>query len=320
MSFDLVYQKIVEYQTIIIFGHKRPDGDCYGSQNGLMDIIKSTFPMKSVFVVGERVDYLSFIGRMDQIEDEIFENALGIVVDTATRDRISDSRYKLCKELIKIDHHIILDNYGDINVVEELIPATCLLITKFLLSNPSLKISSVGASALYTGTITDTSNFRYRGVNDETFKLAGALLNYGVDVEMIDQNLSVQSLRTLRLKSYVYRSFKVTKHGFAYAVINRIVIKYYNVGYDEAASLVNLLANIKECPVWALIIKYPKDIRVRIRSNGPNINKLAEKYDGGGHHKSAGASLKSWSKMRPFVKDADALVKEYKESQDTFVK
>ena len=320
MSFDLVYQKIKDYQTIIIFGHKRPDGDCYGSQNGLKDIIKSTFPMKSVFVVGEKVDNLSFIGQMDQIEDDIFPQALAIVVDTATRDRISDSRYKLCKEIIKIDHHIILDNYGDINVVEELIPATCLLITKFLLSNETLKISLNGATALYTGTITDTGNFRYRGVNAETFHLAGVLLNYGVDTEWIDQNLSVQSLRSLRLKSYVYRSFKVTKNGLAYAVINRMIIKYYNVGYDEAASLVNLLANIKECPVWALIIRYPKDIRVRIRSNGPNINKLAEKYDGGGHHKAAGASLKSWSKMRPFVKDADALVKEYKESQDTFIK
>ena len=320
MSFDLVYQKLKDYQTIIIFGHKRPDGDCYGSQNGLKDIIKSTFPMKSVFVVGEKVDNLSFIGQMDQIEDDIFPQALAIVVDTATRDRISDSRYKLCKEIIKIDHHIILDNYGDINVVEELIPATCLLITKFLLSNETLKISLNGATALYTGTITDTGNFRYRGVNAETFHLAGVLLNYGVDTEWIDQNLSVQSLRSLRLKSYVYRSFKVTKNGFAYAVINRMIIKYYNVGYDEAASLVNLLANIKECPVWALIIRYPKDIRVRIRSNGPNINKLAEKYDGGGHHKAAGASLKSWSKMRPFVKDADALVKEYKESQDTFIK
>ena len=124
MSFDLVYQKIKDYQTIIIFGYKRPDGDCYGSQNGLKDIIKSTFPMKSVFVVGEKVDNLSFIGQMDQIEDDIFPQALAIVVDTATRDRISDSRYKLCKEIIKIDHHIILDNYGDVNVVEVLIPAT----------------------------------------------------------------------------------------------------------------------------------------------------------------------------------------------------
>ncbi len=320
MSFDVLYQKIVEYQTIIIFGHKRPDGDCYGSQNGLMDIIKSTFPMKRVFVVGEKVEYLSFIGQMDDIDDDLFDGALGIVCDTATRDRISDPRYKICKELIKIDHHIILDNYGDINIVEELIPATSLLITKFLMSNKKLKISLTGATALYTGTVTDTSNFRYRGVNQETFKLAGHLLTYGVDVELIDHNLSMQSLRAIRLKSYVYRSFKVTKNGFAYAVISRFVIRFFNVGYDEAASLVSLLANIKECPTWALIIRYPNDIRVRIRSNGPNVNKLAEKYDGGGHHKAAGATLKSWRQIKHFVKDADNLVKEYKESQDAPLK
>ncbi len=315
MSFSVIYQKIQAYSTIILFGHKRPDGDCYGSQFGLKDIIKTTFSDKSVFVVGEKVNYLSFIGQLDEIDDVVFKDALGIVLDTATRDRISDSRYKLCKEIIKIDHHIVLDNYGTINVVEELIPATSLLLTKFLLSNENLKISIVGATALYTGTVTDTGNFRYRGVDEETMQLAGKLLSYGVNIEHIDQLLSVQSLRAVRLKSYVYRTFKVTKNGFAYAVINRFIIKYFNVGYDEAASLVNLLANIQECPVWALIIKYPKDIRVRIRSNGPNIHTLAEKYDGGGHHKAAGATLKSHSKIRQFVKDADALVKEYKEKQ-----
>lgn len=316
MSFDLILQKIEEYSTIIIFGHKRPDGDCYGSQNGLKDIIKNTFNNKSVFVVGQHVEFLSFVGKMDQIEDELFNNALGIVCDTSTRDRISDQRYKLCKEIIKIDHHIILDNYGDINYVEELTPATSLIITKFLFSNPMLKISINGATALYTGIVTDTSNFRYRGVNYDTFALAGKLVSLGVDVEYVDQNLSVESLRTARLKSYVYRSFKVTKDGFAYAIINKFTIKYYNVGYDEAASLVNLLANIKECPAWALIVHYPKEIRIRIRSNGPNINLLAEKYDGGGHHKAAGATLKSWSKLRQFVKDANQVVKEYKEQQD----
>lgn len=240
MSFDLILKKIEAYQTIIIFGHKRPDGDCYGSQNGLKDIIKSTFNGKSVFVVGPHVEFLSFVGKMDQISDDsLFENALGIVLDTSTRDRISDQRYKLCKELIKIDHHIILDNYGDINYVEELIPATCLIITKLLLSNERLKISLNGATALYTGIVTDTGNFRYRGINFETFHLAGKLIEMGVDAEYVDQNLSVESLRTARLKSYVYRSFKVTKNGFAYAVINKFIIKYYNVGYDEAASLVS---------------------------------------------------------------------------------
>lgn len=316
MEFDLLYQKIKEYDKIIIFGHKRPDGDCYGSLNGLKDIIKSTFPKKVVYCVTDHVEYLAFLGKMDIIEDQEFEGALAIVCDTSTRERIGDQRYKLCKEIIKIDHHIILDNYGAINIVDENIAATSLLITRFLLSNKELKISLTGATALFTGTVTDTSNFRQRGVNLETFYLAGTLLEYGVDVEAIDKNLSAESLRTIKLKSYIYRSLKVTKNGFVYAKIRKGIIKYYNVTFDEAAGLVNLLGNIKECPVWALFIEYPKEIRVRLRSNGPDINEIAEKYGGGGHQKAAGASVKNWLKTKSIIKDADALVKEYKDQSD----
>ena len=92
------------------------------------------------------------------------------------------------------------------------------------------------------------------------------------------------------------------------------MIRRYNVSYDEAASLVNLLSNIKECPVWVLFIGYPKEIRIRVRSNGPDINMLAEAYGGGGHQKAAGASVKSWLKTISFIKDANMLVKCYKDN------
>ena len=72
--------------------------------------------------------------------------------------------------------------------------------------------------------------------------------------------------------------------------------------------------NIKECPVWILFIGYPKEVRVRIRSNGPDINMLAEAYGGGGHQKAAGASVSSWSKIGALIKEADNLVKCYKEN------
>ena len=46
MGLEIILNKIKEYKTIIIHGHLRPDGDCYGSQFGLKDIIKSSFPEK----------------------------------------------------------------------------------------------------------------------------------------------------------------------------------------------------------------------------------------------------------------------------------
>src|SRR3989339_782284 len=101
-NMERILNKIKEYDVIIIHGHKRPDGDCYGAQFGLKNIIESSFPSKKVYVVGETSDFVDFIGKMNNITDDAYDNALSIVVDTAVEDRISDSRYKLGKELIKI--------------------------------------------------------------------------------------------------------------------------------------------------------------------------------------------------------------------------
>ena len=106
---------------------------------------------------------------------------------------------------------------------------------------------------------------------------------------------------------------KVTKEGVLYASLPRYIIRFYNISYDEAASFVNLMANIKECPVWILFIEYPKDIRIRIRSNGPDINMLAEAFGGGGHQKAAGANVKKWRETKKIIKEANRLVKCYKE-------
>ena len=141
MDFDILIQKIKEYDKIAIFGHTRPDGDCYGSLNGLKNIILTTFPKKRVFCLTSHVESLSFLGKMDFVEDYEFEGALAIVCDTSTRERICDQRYKLCNEIIKIDHHIIIDNYGDYNIVDEDIAATSLLISKFFFQYPELKIT-----------------------------------------------------------------------------------------------------------------------------------------------------------------------------------
>ena len=262
----------------------------------------------------DHVASLSFLGKMDDVDDDFFDGALAIVCDTSTRERIHDQRYKLCNEIIKLDHHIIIDNYGDYNIVDEDIPATSLLVSRFFFSYPELKMTEKGATALYTGTITDTSNFRYRGVNLETFVLAGKLVELGADIQFVDQHLSVESIRATKLKSYVYRTLKVTENGVVYAKMSEKIIKRYNVTPDEAASFVNLLSNIKECPVWILFIGYPKEVRIRLRSNGPDINMLAEAYGGGGHQKAAGAFLKRWGNTKGFIKEADRLVKCYKEN------
>jgi bifunctional oligoribonuclease and PAP phosphatase NrnA len=310
---ERILKRIKAYKTIIIHGHKRPDGDCYGSQFGLKDILTASFPNKNIYVVGQTSDYVKFLGDMDDIPDRMYENALSIVVDTAVEDRISDSRYKLGKEIIKIDHHIPVDNYGNLRWVDTSFPSCAQMITYFYYRfKDQLKLTKQGANALYTGIVTDTGRFRYRGVSQLTHQLAGLLIGKGVDVEYIDSHLSKESLDKIALKGYVYSNFKTTEGGFIYLKMTQDVIDSYGVSDEEAASVVNLLGGIEGFPIWALFIEYPDEIRIRLRSSGPTINELANRYGGGGHAKASGAKISSWADIETFVKDAEDVIKAYR--------
>jgi len=309
-----ILNRIKKYETIIIHGHKRPDGDCYGSQFGLKDIILHSFPEKKVYVVGERSAFVDFIGTIDVISDETYQGALSIVVDTAVEDRISDPRYKLGKEIIKIDHHIPVDDYGDIRWVDTSFPSCAQMIANFYFRyQKQLKMSLKGAIAMYTGIVTDTGRFRFRGVSQLTHQMAGMLIDQGVDVEYIDGKLGKETLEMIALKGYVYSNF-VTTDGFVYLKMTRDIIEKYQVTDEQAASVVGLLGGIEGFPVWALFIEYPDEVRIRLRSNGPTINELANRYGGGGHAKASGCRLESWDQLPEFIKDAEAVIKAYHEA------
>lgn len=296
-----IYNKIKQYKTIIIHGHIRPDGDCYGAQFGLKNMIQNTFPDKKVYVVGQTSEYVSFVGTPDEIDDQTYVGALSIVVDTATADRISDQRYKFGKEVIKIDHHIPVDQYGDLQWVDTSFPSCAQMMAYFSTQFKKFKITKPGAIAMYTGILTDTGRFKYRGVTKLTHEMAGLLLEHGADVEEIDRYLSSETLDMIRFKGYVYLNFETTEKGFIYLKITQELYQKFNLSYEEASSVVNMLGGIEGYPVWAIFIEDVGVVRVRLRSNGPDIDKVANQFRGGGHAKAAGATLESWDELQAFV-------------------
>src|SRR5699024_3703609 len=131
MYIDEIIQSIQQYETIIIHRHVRPDPDAYGSQVGLKEVLKETYPEKEIYAVGYEDSSLHFLTRMDVIKDEKYRGALVIVCDTANTARICDGRYKLGEKLIKIDHHPNNDNYGDVKWVDTTASSTSELIYEF---------------------------------------------------------------------------------------------------------------------------------------------------------------------------------------------
>lgn len=311
-----IIEKIEEFNTIIIHGHVRPDGDCIGSQYGLMNLIKANYPEKNVYVTGTVSDFVSFVGAPTLVDDSLFEDALSICVDCATSDRLSDPRYTKAKYSIKIDHHIPVDNYGDYQYVDTTAPACAQIITELYLYNKDKwVINKEAAYALYVGILTDTGRFKFDSVNSRTFNAAGVLVDNGADLGDIDNHLSVETIETLKLKGYILSKFNISPNGFAYVTLTRKEIESFNVSDEDAAAQVSTISTIEGCPVWAIMLEYPgNEIRIRLRSRGPVINKLAEEYQGGGHAKASGAKLNCWEELDAFVAKADAIVSEYKKT------
>src|SRR5690625_6801526 len=92
MKIDAIIQAIKDYDQIIIHRHVRPDPDAYGSQVGLKEMIKASFPQKEVYAVGAEDPSVDFLARVDKVEDEQVSEDLVIGCDIAKSDGIGVER------------------------------------------------------------------------------------------------------------------------------------------------------------------------------------------------------------------------------------
>lgn len=314
-----VLDTIKEYNKIIIFRHFRPDGDAVGSTKGLQRILQLSFPEKEIVLQNcDFSDYLSFLGGEENLyNDDFYNDALGIVIDTATAKRISNQKFSLCKKIIKIDHHIDVEAYGDINWVEDERCSSCELITAFYNAmKDELKIDKEAATYLYTGLVTDSGRFRFREVSGETMRLAGILLDQGVDTDILYANLYMKDFEEFKFQGYVLNNIKITENGVAYIHIDKATMKEYNLSLEQASACVSYLDSIKNSLIWIAFIDTDNDdeIRVRLRSRFVTINTLAERYEGGGHACAAGATVHNNEQLNELLNEADILLSEYKKA------
>ena len=316
-----VLNTIKKYDRIIIFRHFRPDGDAIGSTKGLQRILQLSFPEKEILLQNcDFSDYLEFLGPEDELrDDDFYAEALGIVVDTATAARISNQKFSLCREIIKIDHHIDVEAYGNLNWVEEERSSACELIAAFYNAmSDELKIDTEAATYLYAGLVTDSGRFRFRSVSGETMRLAGMLLDQGVDTDVLYANLYMKEFEEFKFEGFVLNNIQITENGVAYIHITKDVMAEYGITYEQASAAVSYMDSIKNSLIWLAFIDSDRgdEIRVRLRSRFVTVNQIAEKYEGGGHACASGATVHSPEQMQELIAEADRTLGEYKATNE----
>ncbi len=309
--YNKIYELIKEYQTIIIHRHEKPDGDALGSQLGLKLAILETFPNKNVFVVGDTTEYLNYLGNMDEVDDELYNEALVIVLDSGAEYLISDKRFKNGKVVVKIDHHIPQGKYGDLALVNTKYESCCGLIAHFI-KKTKMKLNSTAANLLFTGIVTDSGRFRFSSVSSRTFDAASFLMKFGVNLDNIYTKLYTDNLSNVLLKARMTLKFEILDCGLAYCKNTyQDVLETGLSPYSLARSIVNNMAGIKEINVWATFTELEDGrIIIELRSCGKNVNQIAVKYGGGGHLQASGATISGYEELELVIEDLIALAKE----------
>lgn len=310
--FEEIFRQIQKFDRIIIHRHTKPDGDAMGSQIGLKHILLENFPDKEVYAVGDAPGFFGFMegAFMDTVEDVWYENALAVILDCGSAHLISDSRYNLAKNTVRIDHHIFCGKIADYEVIDTSFESCCGMIAEFVREN-QLKLNPLASKSLYTGMVTDSGRFRYDGTTSRTFSLAATLLEQPFDTNALFRDLYADDYASKKLKAQFVLKTAFTEKNVAYIYTTMEEFKSLEADlFTVSRGMVNTMADIKGVDIWVNFTETEKGVLCELRSNKYNINPIAVKYGGGGHAKASGATVADRETAMAMLKDLDEMMGE----------
>lgn len=309
-----IFKLIKKYDVITIHGHVNPDCDCYGSSLGLREILRTNFKNKKVYSLGYGIESLHpMLGGYDEVSDDIVKQSLAIIVDCSETPRIMDQRVSTAKQIIKIDHHIESTPFIGVKWVDTSSIACAQMIAEMAF-HFHLKVNLRAASLLYLGICTDSGRFRYSPTNSKTHRIVADLYDIGVDPKPMFDIMYQSDANYVKYQALLVSKFQMTKNHVVYCFADKSDYEQFDLTFDQVSKNVNVVGNIKGCPIWTLFTMSPEGtIRIEFRSRELNVQQVAVKYGGGGHLHAAGARLteqKDFSLAMQVVNDLDKVVEE----------
>ena len=310
-----IYKQIKKYDTIVLARHIGVDPDALASQTSLRDAIKLTFPEKKVLALGSGSSKFNYLSPLDKMEEIDYEKSLLIVLDTPDKKRVDIENFDLFKYKIKIDHHPFIEKMCDLELIDDKASSACQLVIE-LLYETKLKRNETIMKNLYIGMVTDTNRFLFTNTTSRTFLLASQVMEeYNFDLNNLYLPIYLRPLNELRLEGYISLNMQITENGVGHIKITDDILKKFKADASSAGNMVNNFNFVDEILVWLTVSEDIKNniFKVSIRSRGPVINKVAEKYGGGGHKLASGVRFTTLEEVDFLINDLDKVCKEYLE-------
>ena len=296
LDFGPAIQLLKDFDVITIYGHAMPDGDCYGSQLGLRELIKDNFPGKKVYMVGSGMPaFFQRLAPMDEVDEATIASSLAILVDVSCLRRVEDPRVSKAKAFLKFDHHQlneVLEPFDGTAVVDSTRIAASEIIAEMALEH-GWNISKMAAEALYLGICTDSGRFMYHGTTETTMRIVEELKKRGAHARAIEKIAYYQPPEIIKLKAKIRRRAKRYK-DVCYCVLTPKAYQSCGVEAPVALRCVNALNKVhQDAHCYALFVFFDDAIiNVELRSNkGYPVHEVAKAFGGGGHRYASGCTI-----------------------------
>ena len=300
-------------QHIALLAHEHPDGDCIGSALGMAFMLMALGKTCRVVCADPPPRNLSFLpgieGVQQTLDDEQFD--LVIALDASEMPRFGSvyTRHQTFLDhaaILNIDHHIGNGGCGQVNIIDERASATAELLVVFQ-QQADLPLNREAALCLLTGIITDTSSFQFTNTTPRTLEAAALLMRHDVIPETIVQPIyRTRPLAQVRLQALAIDNARTACDGrLIWSHATDETLQAVGATPDMDDNLSGVLRDVEGVQVAAFFKNYgdPTTTRLSLRCAEPyNAAKFCQRYDGGGHARAAGATIKlPLNEAMPFV-------------------
>ncbi|MFZ7132104.1 MAG: DHH family phosphoesterase [Eubacteriales bacterium] len=295
MTMNNIIDVIRHNNSFMITSHMSPDGDAIGSSIALGLALKKinkrvTYVMDTP--IQFKFSYMNEITCFNNLpQSDKFD--VGIFLDCSDVTHLYNAlTLDWCKITVNLDHHISNTGYGDLILIDSNASAAGEMIYE-LIHRLNIPLDADIAIALYTSIVTDTGNFKYSNVTAKTHKIISHLYEYPNQYWVINKRIfDEHSYGKIKLLGKALNNLYLSKGGKV-AVVYLSMFDYSDADTDDEG-IINYARDIQGVEV-AMMLKEigNKTYKISFRSNTDfDVSKLAAFYNGGGHQKAAGCTIK----------------------------
>lgn len=308
-----IYKKLTSYKKVTIFMHTNPDNDTYGSSLAMALWLRNMKIDARIagtdLILSESVKK-QFNDKIPTADDKFVKASIGIVLDLGVSKNLINDQFYLCKETLRIDHHVKVETFCDLEWVDTEYSSACEMVGYFMLTNNPKKMTKEMCEALYVGILTDSGNLQFPCAKASTYQLIAKFFEFNFDKQKKQEELYLKSWHDAQLNVNLYKHIKVVDNQIGYLIITPRLAKKYRV--PEGDGKVYIMQGIEEFKVWFAIYwnKQKQTWKVSIRSRTYPVRQIAMKFGGGGHELASGFTIDSLNDVKTIIAEIKSLIKQ----------